>query len=246
MAEHTEHPRELVEAIESLSNIVFAEDELSTTVQRIAELAVHAVEGAEHCSVSLVRSGEISTIASTGDAARTLDELQYETDEGPCLSSIRERGIFHIPDLEQDQTWPSFSKRAAVETSFRSMLAFVLEVHEDALGGLNLMSPEVASFSEEDVSTGALFAVQAAVALRNALDADHANMSKAQLEHGLETRKMIGQATGLLMAQEGLTSEEAFQRLVRVSQNANIKVREIAERYVAAWEDKAGPSPGPG
>jgi AmiR/NasT family two-component response regulator len=47
---------------------------------------------------------------------------------------------------------------------------------------------------------------------------------------------MIGQATGLLMAQEGLTSGEAFQRLVRVSQNANIKLREIAQRYVRSWE----------
>lgn len=244
MAEHTDYPRELVEGIQSLSDIVFAEGDLPSTIQRIAELAVHAVEGAEHCSVSLVRSGEISMIASTGDAARRLDELQYETDEGPCLSSIREHGIFHIRDLEQDQTWPSFSKRAAVETGIRSMLAFVLEVHQDVVGGMNLMSSEVASFSEDDVSTGALFAAHAAVALRNAVDADQASASKAQLEQGLETRKMIGQATGLLMAQEGLTSEEAFQRLVRVSQNANIKVREIAERYVAAWEDKAGPPPG--
>ncbi len=33
------------------------------------------------------------------------------------------------------------------------------------------------------------------------------------------------------MAQEGLSSEEAFQRLVKVSRNANVKLRDIAQRY---------------
>jgi AmiR/NasT family two-component response regulator len=40
------------------------------------------------------------------------------------------------------------------------------------------------------------------------------------------------------MAQEGLTSDEAFQKLVFVSQNANVKLREIAQRYVETWEKK--------
>lgn len=57
-----------------------------------------------------------------------------------------------------------------------------------------------------------------------------------QLEEGLETRTMIGQATGLLMAQEGLTSQEAFQRLVKISQTSNVKLREIAQKYVTDWE----------
>jgi AmiR/NasT family two-component response regulator len=47
----------------------------------------------------------------------------------------------------------------------------------------------------------------------------------------------------LLMAQEGLTSEEAFQKLVSVSQHANVKLRDIAERYVHSWEEKAKTSP---
>ncbi len=215
---------------------------MATTVQRIAELAVHAIDGAELCSVSLVRAGTISTIGATSDVVEELDALQYETDEGPCLSSIRQHGMFHIQDMQQDETWPSFSKRAVAETGVRSMLAFVLGLGEDSLGALNLMSTQVDAFEQDDVSTGALFAVHAAGALRNALDSSDAEISKAELAKGLETRKLIGQATGLLMAQEGLTSGEAFDRLVRVSQSANVKVREIAERYVDSWETKAGPA----
>lgn len=65
-----------------------------------------------------------------------------------------------------------------------------------------------------------------------------ASVHEAQLEEALRSRTTIGQAVGLLMAQEGFTSEEAFAKLVSVSQNANVKLREIAHRYVDTWEEK--------
>lgn len=65
-----------------------------------------------------------------------------------------------------------------------------------------------------------------------------ASVHEVQLEEALATRTTIGQAVGLLMAQEALTSEEAFTKLVHVSQNANIKLCDIAQRYVEAWEEK--------
>lgn len=65
-----------------------------------------------------------------------------------------------------------------------------------------------------------------------------ATVHESQLEDALVTRTVIGQAVGVLMAQEGLTSGEAFEKLVHVSQNANIKLRDVAQRYVETWEEK--------
>ncbi|HWC12976.1 MAG TPA: ANTAR domain-containing protein [Actinomycetota bacterium] len=65
-----------------------------------------------------------------------------------------------------------------------------------------------------------------------------ASVRESHVHDALATRTVIGQAIGLLMAHEGLTSEEGFARLVGVSQNANIKLRDIAARYVEAWEEK--------
>lgn len=64
------------------------------------------------------------------------------------------------------------------------------------------------------------------------------SLHESQLEEALATRTTIGQAVGLLMAQEGLTSEQAFQKLVQLSQTSNVKLRDIAERYVRTWEEK--------
>ena len=55
-----------------------------------------------------------------------------------------------------------------------------------------------------------------------------------QLHDALETRDVIGQAKGILMAAEGITDDDAFMILVRASQRANRKLRDIAGDVVAA------------
>lgn len=63
----------------------------------------------------------------------------------------------------------------------------------------------------------------------------------AGLRAALESRLVIGQAEGLLMAQHGLSPQAAFQVLVRLSQEGNVKLREVAAALVA---DAAGDSSG--
>jgi GAF domain-containing protein len=228
-----DYPRGLVEAVESLSRLIVTEEDVVSTVQRIAEMSVHAVGGAESCSVSIARGGEIKTLASTSDVGRQIDRIQYETNEGPCLSAFRKEATFHIPDMESDDTWPKFSKRAAEETGIKSMLSFVLELHDDgALGAVNLASTTKDAFDDDDVATGTLFAVQAGIALANALAHESDRKEIEELQVGLISRQMIGQAVGILMSTRGIAEKEAFDILVRISQTTNTKLRDIAEKVV--------------
>lgn len=238
MGDDQRYPRELIESMSELSKLVVANEDLSSTVTRIAELAVQAIDGAEVCSVSLARKGEITTVASTAEIGVKVDEIQYEAKEGPCLSSIDEQEAFQIPDMKADDTWPVFSKRVAEETDTNSMLAYVLNVHKGTVGALNLTSSKVDSFSSDDLATGALFAAQAGVALANALTHEDDQNQIHQLEEGLETRQVIGQAVGLIMAAHKVDADEGFKLLVRTSQNTNEKVRDLAQRVI---ERKAEP-----
>jgi len=52
------------------------------------------------------------------------------------------------------------------------------------------------------------------------------------LEEALLSRDVIGQAKGILMAREGLTSEQAFDVLRRASQRENRKLYEVARNLV--------------
>jgi GAF domain-containing protein len=230
------YPDELIESINALSQLLLAEEDVSSTCGRIAELAVHAVEAADACSISLSRPDGIVTVGVTDEAGSRIDEIQNETNEGPCLSSIEGDGTYRIADVGHDETWPTFSKRTGEETGIKSMVAYALDVPGGARGALNLLARKVDAFDDDDVATGSLFAAQAAAVLASALHHAEDKNQIDQLKQALETRQVIGQAVGIIMASRRVTEDEAFEILVRISQDANIKIRDIARRVV----DKSG------
>ena len=54
-----------------------------------------------------------------------------------------------------------------------------------------------------------------------------------QLRRAIETRDTIGQVKGMLMERFGVDAAEAFQLLVKVSQNANIPVEQVSRKLIA-------------
>src|SRR5881628_2993532 len=59
------------------------------------------------------------------------------------------------------------------------------------------------------------------------------------LSEALAARKAIERAKGLLMAKEGLTEQEAFERLRRASQLAGRPLKVVAEALIVTFEDAA-------
>jgi hypothetical protein len=63
--------------------------------------------------------------------------------------------------------------------------------------------------------------------------ADEMEHEIAGLREALHTRLQIGQAEGLLMGRYGLEPHAAFRLLVKLSQDAHIKLRDVAAQLVA-------------
>lgn len=236
-----EHPPELVESFRTLSSLLLANENVETTLARIAELSVRTIPGCDWAGISLVESGTIRTVGATDDLVNQIDDLQYETGEGPCLSAIKESEravMFEIASMEEDTLWPEFSSRA-VETGVMSLLAYTLGVPEqDVLGSLNLYARRAGAFDQEDERVGTIFAAHAAVALANAQSLARAEKRAGDLEVGLESRDLIGRAKGILMERDHCTDEEAFQVLVHVSQHLHRKLRDVAGDVVESLSDK--------
>jgi AmiR/NasT family two-component response regulator len=57
------------------------------------------------------------------------------------------------------------------------------------------------------------------------------------LQAALTTRDVIGQAKGVLMERHGIGADEAFERLVRLSQDTNTKLHDVAARIAGAGRD---------
>lgn len=221
-----EHPSDLAETFAELARSLRAEGSVEATMDRIVKLAVQTIDGCDHAGISLVQGRAITTTAASDDVAVAVDAVQYQAGEGPCLDAIREHEVFTTEDLRQEQRWPNLSARAVEVSGVLSMLSFRLFIEEDTMGALNLYSRTEAAFDTDDATVGSVFAAHAAVALSAAL-------KQQQLEEAVQSRDIIGQAKGILMAREQVTADEAFDMLRRGSQRLNIKLRELAGRIAA-------------
>ena len=99
-------------------------------------------------------------------------------------------------------------------------------------GAMNLYSTRERAFGPGEVELGRLFAAQAAIVLANAQAYWSARAKSEQLEQALESRAEIEQAKGVIMASTRCTPDQAFDLLVRQSQQQNRKLREIAAEVV--------------
>ncbi|MEA2486167.1 MAG: hypothetical protein QOD46_1278 [Actinomycetota bacterium] len=223
-----DYPAELIRSVTALSRLVTANETVESTVGRIAQLSVLALDAADECDISVIKGKEIKTVAVTSDVGQKIDRLQIETGQGPCMSSIEKQATFYIPDMAHDETWPVFSARAAAETGISSLVGYVLEVGGGALGAINLMSYRTNAFDEDAIAVGAVFAAQAGVALSNAQTHEKNEQKVEQLEEGIQTRQVIGQAVGIVMATRHLKAEEAFEILKTISQHTNVKLKQVA------------------
>ena len=197
----------------------------AAVLQAVVVGALRTVPGAQEGSITLVlgRRKVLSQAASSA-LPQQVDAVQEEVGQGPCLETAFEQHTVLVPDLADDQRWPRFSARAA-ELGVRSMLSFQLYVEGDNLGALNLFSRDVDGFDEQSVVVGELFAAHAAVAYSAA-------QRESALERALVSRELVGQAQGILMERERLTADQAFAALQRSSQRRNLKLAEVARRFV--------------
>ncbi len=70
-----------------------------------------------------------------------------------------------------------------------------------------------------------------------AVDRLLATSKQANLEHALESHRLIGQAVGVLVERHRLTPVDAYERLRHASQDRNIKLRELATRLLETGLD---------
>lgn len=198
---------------------------MDATLDRICALAVETVEGCQAAGISTAVGKRVTSRSTTDELPSVVDEIQTETQEGPCVDAIREHEVFVPGLLAHEQRWPGFARRAHEQTGVTSILSLRLFAREDTLGSLNLYSKEPDAFDDEDIAVGSVFAAHAAVALAGAT-------REAQLEAKADTRDVIGMAKGMIMARQQVSDDEAFDILRRASQRANVKLREMAERIV--------------
>lgn len=199
--------------------------DLEETIRSLTRAAVEILPGVDQASISIRHEdGSLRSHALTADFLEELDDFQYTQQEGPCYDGVTSSAFSVSGDLRSDPRYPRYGQRA-VAAGIRSQAGARLFESPTSVGALNLYSTRVGALADIAFLTE-LFTQQARTAIAYAAQID-------RLGQAMVSRQRIGQAVGVLMERYQLTEEQAFGYLVRVSQDRNVKVRELADDLIA-------------
>jgi AmiR/NasT family two-component response regulator len=102
----------------------------------------------------------------------------------------------------------------------------------ELVGSLNVYSTTATAFDPFDEALMRLYMLTAGLLITIARHWQRSRETIGQLSEALTSRSVIDQAKGALRAVHGCSEEEAFQRLVKESQNTNTKVHTVARNFL--------------
>ncbi|WP_166787916.1 GAF and ANTAR domain-containing protein [Cryobacterium adonitolivorans] len=159
-----------------------------------------------------------------------MDELQFDLGEGPCWDALVNRRPVLEPDLASTSrvSWPAFLE-AIREEEIGAIFAFPLLFGPLEIGAVDLYSIAPVSLTPEQQGQAlALSAIVSRIILRHAIS----STDNLPDETTTFSRRLIHQATGMVLAQLGTTAEDAHLVIQARAFAENRPMREIAQDVI--------------
>ncbi|MCV7015302.1 GAF and ANTAR domain-containing protein [Mycolicibacterium madagascariense] len=218
--------RELAVRMAEMARTLAGERSLDAVLAEVTSAAVELIPGVDTAGILLIKKrGEFESLATTSELPHQLDILQMTFDEGPCVQAALADTVVRTEDFRTETRWPKYSP-AVVEIGVLSGISFKLYTGDRTAGALNLFGFATRDWTADDESTGTVLAAHAAAAII-------ATQQEQQLKAALLSRDRIGQAKGVIMERFGVDDVRAFEMLRQLSQEANTKLIDVAERVIS-------------
>jgi len=206
----------------------------SRAMFRLVELAAQHVPGCSGATAVLWQAGEVSVIAASHPDLSELAEVQHATEGGPSLEAMTSGRQVGCPDTLSETRWPEYA-RQALSLGVRCSLTLVHQSGPLALT-LTLYATRPRALDPDRLPTGELLVAFGGTAVRNTSAFGAAQRTARQLTEGADSRAVVDQAKGILMAGFSCSADEALRRMRDISQAHQIKVTEVARRIVDSHE----------
>jgi GAF domain-containing protein len=226
--------------LRELSRVALVDRSLTEVLTDITRIAAMGIPGAESTSITLIRDDDKAfTAAHHGEMALLADELQYAKGYGPCMDAGRGGVLLRVDDMRNETRWPDYVDHVVAEAGVLSSLSVPLPYQGSSIGALNNYSTKPAAFATPESLRAALEVAEViAVAVANADSHWQLGEQARNMRLAMDSRAVIEQAKGVLMAQRHVDAEQAFEILREASQRYNRKLRDIALGIVESTQQK--------
>ena len=225
----------VLDALAELASLTVGTSDLHSALDRVAALAVRGVAGAGAATLLVGSPAAPDVVVTTGPLAQAGDGLQHRAGQGPAWDAYRTGTAVATERLGADRRWPRLAGCAGASLGGALVVPVPgADAGEPVAGVLAIYGSEVLALGEGPARRAAMFADAAAAVLREHKVVAELRALESQLREALESRAVIDQAKGIVMARLGCGPDEAFAELVRQSQVSNVKLRVVAAQVVSA------------
>lgn len=184
----------------------------------------------------LAGSAGQSTVCASDDTAARLDELQFDLGEGPCWDAMSTRAPVLSPDLVADraEVWPMFVRAIehdALGGGVRAVYAFPLFVGSLDIGALDLYSSSATPLEKSQVTDATTLASLASWQVLRRILADQPGLDDDD-RPTMTNRREVHQATGMVLAQLGISADGAALLLRAHAFSSGRSVAEVANDVI--------------
>jgi hypothetical protein len=167
-------------------------------------------------------------VHATNGTSAALEDLQLTVGEGPCLDAFESGGPVLVADLTAELSrWPVFAAEA-VKLGVAAVFSFPLQIGVVRLGSLDLYRASPGRLTQVEVTDALILTDLAGERILQEIDghaiADLSWLANPHIE--------VHQATGMVQAQLGVTTEHALMRLRGYAFTHDLTMAEVARQVV--------------
>ena len=221
---------DLVNSLQQLADVLQTQRTLGVALANIAEAATVSVPGWGAATIAISIGGRPATAAMTGTVALELDLVQYDTDDGPCLTSFRTASTIRLDLYEQGETFPHIAI-AAQRVGIRGVLSVPGTWGGETIATINLYS-RTGPFDESAETVAAVLAAQVAIAVSRSPEFAAAPAVVEEAQRHTDDRSQVSFATGLLIGSQDCTREQAEGLLRQAAAQDEQTILQIAQRII--------------
>jgi GAF domain-containing protein len=236
----TPHPSSaLLAALREFSATILNPYDLHELLHRLLGHAT-TVTDSDGAGILLAGEGGLGFASASDDRVVQLEILQDRIETGACHEAFTTNQLVIVDDLAATDRWPIYQRRA-LELGFRSVIGVPLNACGQTIGVLNIYRHAPGSWSPSHVEAAEILAGMGAGYVLHSAEIRAQHELADQLQTALASRDTIGQAKGILMARHDIDADRAFDMLREMSQNVNLKLRDVATQVVATDGVTHGP-----
>ena len=223
--------KQYLSTLEKISKAITSDLYLDDILKLIVALTANVMK-AKICALWLLDANrkELKIRAAQVISSEYLKERSIKLGEGIVGAVAKNREPIIIYNVLENEKYKE--KYLAKKEGLISMLSVPMLVKKRVIGVINCYTTTPYKFTKSDINLLSAVANQAAVAVENT----ELMVRSKVIQEELETRKKVERAKGILMKEQKLSEDQAYNLIRKSSMDKRVSMKNIAEAIILACE----------